>query len=256
MHATLSRAAHGRFNYAAGEYIAIANGGGACAVTRACASAPAHAHIVGIRAGIDIGPVFSSNVQPILPFKNELRFLVANGSSIKLMLEHSVENDAPSGGMSMPLFLSTYPCECMCANVPMCAYVCMAHTISIYLFTCAAHVDPSVSRVSERIRPPLLVGSCPRCWIACNGNRGASHSTNSGPQLASPALTQRWSQIRAQACDPASVSAGGRAWGSPAFPHVCACVCEFACVRMPKCGVQGARARMHVMSIAHAHAWS
>ena len=88
-----------------------------------CASAPAHARIVGIRAGIDIGPVFSSTLQPILPFKNELRFLVANGSSIKLMLEHSVENDAPSGGISMPLFLPTYPCEYMRANVRACVHV-------------------------------------------------------------------------------------------------------------------------------------
>ena len=93
-----------------------------------CASAPAHAHIVGIRAGIDIGPVFSSNVQPILPFKNELRFLVATGSSIKLMLEHSVENDAPSGGMSMPPCPSFFPhiranaCVRMCPCVLVRAY--------------------------------------------------------------------------------------------------------------------------------------
>jgi hypothetical protein len=49
-------------------------------------------------------------VQRIVPFKNELRFLVANGSAIRRMLEHSVENDAPSGGASPapPLLAHTH----------------------------------------------------------------------------------------------------------------------------------------------------
>ena len=34
----------------------------------------------------------------MLPFSNELRFAIANGTVVKQMLEHSVRNDGPSGG--------------------------------------------------------------------------------------------------------------------------------------------------------------
>ena len=69
----------GRLNYAAGEYIAVANGG-------------------GIRAGLDAGPVYKEDLVAVLPFSNEVRFAVANGTVVKQMLEHSVRNDGPSGG--------------------------------------------------------------------------------------------------------------------------------------------------------------
>jgi hypothetical protein len=69
----------GRLNYAAGEYIAVANGG-------------------GIRAGLEAGPVYKEDLVAMLPFSNELRFAIANGTVVKQMLEHSVRNDGPSGG--------------------------------------------------------------------------------------------------------------------------------------------------------------
>jgi 2',3'-cyclic-nucleotide 2'-phosphodiesterase (5'-nucleotidase family) len=67
-----------RHNFAPGEYIAIVNSG-------------------GIRAGIAKGPVTLDTVKSILPFGNELRFVVANGSTIKAMLEHSVEANEAQG---------------------------------------------------------------------------------------------------------------------------------------------------------------
>ena len=68
-----------RHNYEPGEYIAVVNGG-------------------AIRAGLDKGPVYTENVQAILPFKNEVRYCFVNGTVIEQMLEHSVRNDGPSGG--------------------------------------------------------------------------------------------------------------------------------------------------------------
>jgi 2',3'-cyclic-nucleotide 2'-phosphodiesterase (5'-nucleotidase family) len=66
-----------RHNYEPGEYIAVVNGG-------------------AIRAGLDKGPVYTENVQAILPFKDEARYVFANGTVIKQMLEHSVRNNGPS----------------------------------------------------------------------------------------------------------------------------------------------------------------
>ncbi len=66
-----------RHKYEPGEYIAVVNGG-------------------AIRAGLDIGPVYTENVRAVLPFKNEVRYCFVHGTVIKQMLEHSVRNDGPS----------------------------------------------------------------------------------------------------------------------------------------------------------------
>ena len=39
--------------------------------------------------------MYTENVQTVLPFKNEVRFVFVNGTVIKQMLEHSVRNDGP-----------------------------------------------------------------------------------------------------------------------------------------------------------------
>ena len=66
-----------RHNYAPGEYIAATNGG-------------------GIRAGLKEGPVWEQVVDEIVPFGNEIRVGLINGTTIRLMLERSVW-DIPGG---------------------------------------------------------------------------------------------------------------------------------------------------------------
>ena len=43
-----------------------------------------------------------ATAKSILPFGNELRFVVANGSTIRSILESSVESDAPQGRFLIP----------------------------------------------------------------------------------------------------------------------------------------------------------
>ncbi len=52
----------------------------------------------GIRAGIPKGPVTPDVVKSIVPFGNKLCLVAANGSTVRAMLEHSVEADEPQGG--------------------------------------------------------------------------------------------------------------------------------------------------------------
>ena len=65
-----------RHNYEPGEYIAVVNGGGPS--ERGWTKA------------------YTENVQAILPFKDEARFVFANGTVIEQTLEHSARNDGPS----------------------------------------------------------------------------------------------------------------------------------------------------------------
>ena len=75
-----------RYNYAPGEYIAFVNTG-------------------GIRATIPTGPVTLDTIKNVVPFGNELRLVVANGTTIRAMLEHSVEANEPQGSFLVPLGL-------------------------------------------------------------------------------------------------------------------------------------------------------
>lgn len=59
-------------------YIAFSNGG-------------------GIRAGLKKGHIDTAMVSAMLPFKNEVRFAVANGTVIEHILEHSVALNTPAG---------------------------------------------------------------------------------------------------------------------------------------------------------------
>ena len=72
-----------RYNYAPGEYIAFVNTG-------------------GIRATIPTGPVTLDTIKNVVPFGNELRLVVANGTTIRAMLEHSVEANEPLGSFLVP----------------------------------------------------------------------------------------------------------------------------------------------------------
>ena len=72
-----------RYNYAPGEYIAFVNTG-------------------GIRATIPKGPVTLDTIKNVVPFGNELRLVVANGTTIRAMLEHSVEANEPLGSFLVP----------------------------------------------------------------------------------------------------------------------------------------------------------
>ncbi len=65
-----------RFNFAPGEYIVVINSG-------------------GIRAGIPKGPVTLDAVKSIVPFSTKLCLVAANGSTVRAMLEHSVEANEP-----------------------------------------------------------------------------------------------------------------------------------------------------------------
>jgi hypothetical protein len=67
----------GRHNFAPGEYIAVTNGG-------------------SVRAGLKAGPVLEKALDAVLPFGNEVRFGLINGTTIRLMLERSVW-DIPGG---------------------------------------------------------------------------------------------------------------------------------------------------------------
>ena len=51
----------------------------------------------GIRAGIPKGPVTLDVVKSIVPFGNKLCLVAANGSTVRAMLEHSVEANEPQG---------------------------------------------------------------------------------------------------------------------------------------------------------------
>ena len=72
-----------RYNYAPGEYIAFVNTG-------------------GIRATIPTGPVTLDTIKSVVPFGNELRLVVANGTTVRAMLEHSVEANEPQGSFLVP----------------------------------------------------------------------------------------------------------------------------------------------------------
>jgi hypothetical protein len=67
-----------RYNYAPGEYITFVNAG-------------------GIRAAIPKGPVTLDTIKNVVPFGNEVRLVVANGTTVRAMLEHSVEANEPQG---------------------------------------------------------------------------------------------------------------------------------------------------------------
>ncbi len=72
-----------RYNYAPGEYIAFVNAG-------------------GIRATIPTGPVTLDTIKSVLPHGSELRLVVANGTTVRAMLEHSVEANEPQGSFLVP----------------------------------------------------------------------------------------------------------------------------------------------------------
>ncbi len=72
-----------RYNYAPGEYIAFVNTG-------------------SIRATIPKGPVTLDTIKNVVPFGNELRLVVANGTTVRAMLEHSVEANEPQGSFLVP----------------------------------------------------------------------------------------------------------------------------------------------------------
>ncbi len=56
----------------------------------------------GIRAGIPKGPVMPDAIKSMVPYGNELRLVVANGTIIRAMLEHSVESNDPQGSFLIP----------------------------------------------------------------------------------------------------------------------------------------------------------
>ena len=56
----------------------------------------------GIRATIPEGPVTLDTIKKVLPHGSELRLVVANGTVIKAMLEHSVEPNEPQGSFLIP----------------------------------------------------------------------------------------------------------------------------------------------------------
>ena len=75
-----------RYNYAPGEYITFVNAG-------------------GIRAAIPKGPVTLDTIKNVVPFGNEVRLVVANGTTVRAMLEHSVEANEPQGSFLVPFGL-------------------------------------------------------------------------------------------------------------------------------------------------------
>jgi 2',3'-cyclic-nucleotide 2'-phosphodiesterase (5'-nucleotidase family) len=68
-----------RVNYAAGDYIALANTG-------------------SIRAGLGKGSIDTAMVTAVVPLKNQVRFASVNGTIIKLMLENGVSDVASAAG--------------------------------------------------------------------------------------------------------------------------------------------------------------